>query len=433
MFQLPRATRISGENTHQRPGLTRTIVAASTALLTTGLLLWPAVAARAATPTCLGRAATIVGTSGDDNPLVGTSADDVIVGRGGDDVIRGGAGNDRICGNGGADTLEGGGGADTLQGGDGNDTLTSGVGDDRFLGGAGEDRADYSQAYFPSEYLDGVNVNLATGDATGEGADRLAGVEGVKGSDYGSDILTASDAGSTLDGGFGADTLTGGASADVLLSGATDSEPDTLEGRGGDDTLDFGDQDTLTYEHAPSAVHIDLGLSTVSGGDGTDVLVGHPYIVIGSRYGDDITGDSAGNIVYSGRGDDTVDGAGYYDSLYPGPGNDTIDGGAGSDSVGYNDGTATAGVTVDLRLGTALGGSGNDTLSGIESVGGTNFDDVINGGGNPNSLGGGAGDDTLRGRNGNDSLYGGDGNDTLNGGNDVDSCDGGEVTLSCEF
>jgi Ca2+-binding RTX toxin-like protein len=431
MFQLPHATRISGENAYQRAGFTRTAVAATTALLTAGLLLWPAVAARAATPTCLGQAATIVGTSGDDNPLLGTSGDDVIVGRGGDDVIRGRGGNDLICGNAGADTLEGGDGADTMQGGDGDDTLSGGAGDDRFLGGAGVDTADYSQFYMPSP-TEGVNVNLATGQATGEGADHLTGVEGVKGSDYTSDILTASDAGSTLDGGFEADTLIGGASADVLLSGATDADPDTLEGRGGDDTLHLGDEDVLSYEHAPSAVQIDLGLSTASGGDGADVLMGSPLYVIGSRYGDDLIGDENGNILVGGPGRDTMDGAGYYDTLYPGRGDDTLDGGPGSDTVVYGDGTATAGVTVDLRLGTALGGSGNDTLTSIDAVGGTEFDDVIKGGGNPNVLAGGAGDDTLRGRDGNDSLNGGEGNDTLNGGGGLDSCDG-ESTVSCEF
>ena len=412
MFRMRHATRMTGENTYQPGGLASTAVAATTALLAAGLLLWPADAARAATPTCSGRAATIVGTSGDDNPLPGTSGDDVIVGRGGDDVIRGGGGNDLICGKGGADTLSG------------------DAGDDDLLGGVGEDVADYSQSYFPST-ADGVNVNLGTGQATGEGTDQLTGIEGVNGSDYGSDILTASDAGSTLDGGFEADTLIGGASADVLRSGATDAEPDTVEGRGGDDTLDLGDQDVLSYAHAPSAVHVDLGLSTVSGGDGADVLMGSPHYVIGSRYGDDIFGDENGNILVGGPGRDTMDGEGYYDTLYPGRGDDTLDGGPGSDTVVYGDGTATGGVTVDLKLDSVLGGSGNDIVSSIDAVVGTEFDDVIKGGGHSNFLSGLAGDDRLRGRRGTDFLNGGEGNDRVIGGNGFDSCEG-EFTLSCE-
>jgi Ca2+-binding RTX toxin-like protein len=413
----------------------RTSVAGATALAASFLFLVPVAAAPVATSTCLGHEATIVGGPTADDPLVGTSGDDVIMGLGGNDVIRGRGGNDRICGNGGADTLQGGRGDDALQGGTGDDTLVSGDGNDRFLGGTGDDMVDYSRAYFPSE-SDGMNVNLATGRATGEGADRLAGVEGVKGSDYGSDILTASDAGSTLDGGFGADMLNGGASADILRAGATDSEPDTLEGHGGDDTLDFGGSgyiDRVTYEHAPSAVHIDLALSTASGGDGADVLVGSPGSVVGSRFGDQIIGNDEVNSLAGGAGPDTIDGGGSYDYIAPGRGNDTVDGGSGTDTVSYPDGTATAGVTVDLRLDTVTGGSGSDTVSGIENVGGTSFDDVIKGDGGPNSLGGGAGDDTLIGRNGNDFLSGGNGHDTLRGGGDLDTCESGEVIDSCEF
>ena len=281
---------------------------------------------------------------------------------------------------------------------------------------------------------DGLKVNLATGRAKGEGADRLAGVEGVKGSGYGNDVLTANDAGSMLDGGFGADILIGGASADILGAGATDSDPDTLEGNGGDDTLDFGGSgdDSLTYEHAPSGVHIDLALSTVSGGDGSGRAHRFAAYVYGSKYGDHMIGNDDANYFIGGAGPDTIDGAGYYDYISPGRGDDTVDGGAGSDTVIYSDGTATAGVAVDLQLGTVTGGSGSDTLSGIEDAGGTPYGNVIKGDSDSNSLGGGDGDDRLIGRNGNDSLYGGSGNDTLNGGNDLDTCEG-EVTIFCEF
>ena len=416
MPQPPHAARI-GEHLRDRASLPRIAPFTIAALLIAGMSMWPAVAARAATPRCLGRAATIVGTAGDDNPLLGTSGDDVIVGREGNDVIQGRGGNDRICGNGGVDTVQGGRGDDSLHGGGGDDMLLSEAGDDRYLGGSGNDVVDYSEAYFTSK-SDGLTVNLDTGRAKGEGIDRLSGVEGVKGSGYGNDLLIANDAGSMLDGGFGADTLIGGASADILHAGATDSDPDTLEGMGGDDTLDFGGSgdDILTYEHAPSGVNIDLALSTVSGGDGVDVIVGSPLYVYGSRYGDSIIGDDDGNIIIAGAGPDTIDGGGYYDTIYPGRGNDSVDGGAGPDTLVYSDGTAAASVTVDLQLGTVTGGSGSDTLTGIESVGGTPWDDVIKGDSDSNSLSGGAGDDTLIGRDGNDSLYGGGGIDTLNGG-----------------
>lgn len=113
--------------------------------------------ASAAPPTCDGRAATIVGTHGDDW-LQGTGGDDVIValggadhvnGRGGDDIIcggggddeiHGGRGDDRVFGDGGDDDEHGGGGRDVLSGGPGDDRLNGGFGADRTLGNGGSDR-----------------------------------------------------------------------------------------------------------------------------------------------------------------------------------------------------------------------------------------------------------------------------------------------------
>ena len=77
--------------------------------------------AQAATPTCHGHAATIVGTAAGDT-LVGTPGPDVIVGLGGNDQIAGRGGNDIVCGGAGADVLRGGRGSDHLQGGRGSDS-----------------------------------------------------------------------------------------------------------------------------------------------------------------------------------------------------------------------------------------------------------------------------------------------------------------------
>jgi Ca2+-binding RTX toxin-like protein len=59
-----------------------------------------------------------------------------------------------------------------------------------------------------------------------------------------------------------------------------------------------------------------------------------------------------------------------------------------------------------------FGGNGVDTLTGIENVTGSRFNDDITGDGSANRLDGGAGDDTLDGGAGADVLVGGAGNDT---------------------
>jgi len=62
----------------------------------------------AATPTCLGLPATIVGTDPHGQVIMGTDGNDVIVGSPGPDTIYGLGGDDIICGMGGDDTIYGG-------------------------------------------------------------------------------------------------------------------------------------------------------------------------------------------------------------------------------------------------------------------------------------------------------------------------------------
>jgi uncharacterized repeat protein (TIGR01451 family) len=106
---------------------------------------------------CLGVAATLTGTAGDD-VLSGSGGPDVIVALGGADTIRTGAGRDLVCAGSGADLIVGGsaadrllggagadrvlgrGGPDLLRAGSGNDLLRGGTGADRLRGGRGSDR-----------------------------------------------------------------------------------------------------------------------------------------------------------------------------------------------------------------------------------------------------------------------------------------------------
>jgi RTX calcium-binding nonapeptide repeat (4 copies) len=90
-------------------------------------------------PTCKGKPATLVGTSGSD-VRTGSQGQDVIVALGGNDTLSGVGGNDVICGGAGKDNLTGGMGKDTLVGQKGSDTLKGGGGNDKLAGKKGKDR-----------------------------------------------------------------------------------------------------------------------------------------------------------------------------------------------------------------------------------------------------------------------------------------------------
>jgi Ca2+-binding RTX toxin-like protein len=106
---------------------------------TNGAIQGPCPQPIAPTPTCKGKPATILGTSGND-VRKGTSGKDVMVGLGGNDKLSGFAGNDLICGGAGKDTLKGGKRNDKLYGNAGQDTLKGGPGKDKLKGGPGKDK-----------------------------------------------------------------------------------------------------------------------------------------------------------------------------------------------------------------------------------------------------------------------------------------------------
>jgi Ca2+-binding RTX toxin-like protein len=100
----------------------------------------PPPAPGAATATCKGLNATIVGTNGSD-VRTGSQGQDVIAGLGGNDTLSGLGGNDVICGGAGKDTLKGGKGKDSLLGQKGKDALNGGPSRDLCKGGKGTDTA----------------------------------------------------------------------------------------------------------------------------------------------------------------------------------------------------------------------------------------------------------------------------------------------------
>jgi Ca2+-binding RTX toxin-like protein len=244
----------------------------------------------------------------------------------------------------------------------------------------------------------GLNVNAAESaddiDVTAAGVERFS-LEGNAGNDLlsgggGEGTGDAVIAGRlTLRGGEDNDTLTGGAGNDVLNGGP------------GSDHLDGGPgADTASYFGASAGVAASLDAGTATGGDGADTLVSLENLT-GSAFADALTGDEGDNVLTGLEGDDEIEGL------------------EGEDAAGYL--LAPSGVTVDLAAGTATGGHGADTLSGIEKVLGSAFDDVLLGDTAANTLVAGSGDDEVAGSDGNDVLQGGPGVDLLRGDDGNDS------------
>jgi Ca2+-binding RTX toxin-like protein len=235
------------------------------------------------------------------DPIAGQDVENVLGGSGNDNLTGSNEAN-VLTGNAGNDTLTGNGGTDVLNGGDGDDWMVGGAGNDSLAGGAGTDTADYSSAGAGGV---GVNVNLATGAASGDGNDTLSDTENASGSSF-------------------ADSMRGGSGNNVL------------NGRGGNDAIQGGDGD-----------------DTVNGGSGNDEL----------------NGNGGNDRVNGGTGNDTARGAGGNDNLGGGPGNDTLIGGAANDvlSGGSGKDDMRGGPGSDRCNPGAPGFAGGDKATGCES------------------------------------------------------------------
>ncbi|MGE9839992.1 type I secretion C-terminal target domain-containing protein, partial [Pseudomonas sp. UM16] len=153
--------------------------------------------------------------------------------------------------------------------------------------------------------------------------------------------------------------------------------------------------------------------STLTGTDGHDTLLG------GS--GNDTLNAGTGNdVLIGGDGNDILNAGDGNDLLIGGAGNDQLNGDAGIDTASYASANGAVTVTLASSLAQNTGGAGNDTLTGIENLIGSDYNDNLTGNGTANLLQGGLGNDTLVGGGGNDVLIGGPGNNVLTGGDGND-------------
>jgi serralysin len=136
--------------------------------------------------------------------------------------------------------------------------------------------------------------------------------------------------------------------------------------------------DVVSYQTAASAVTVDLGTQTHTGGGGADTLSNFEGAT-GSKYNDVITGTSGANVIDGGDG------------------NDTLVGGDGIDTLSYA--TASGGVKVSLALQGAAQNTGvkggSDTASGFENLTGSAFNDNLIGNAGANVIKGGDGIDVV--------------------------------------
>lgn len=249
-----------------------------------------------------------------------------------------------------------------------------------------------------------ARADLLTGTARRDVIVGLGGNDTIKGLG-GEDRVCGGKGNDTLLGGKSNDRLRGEEGNDKLRGGGGGEQ---LGGGPGDDALDGGGGggDLAWYLGAPGPVTVDLAAGTAVG-EGSDTLANIEGIQ-GTDHDDTLIGNAGPN------------------GFYAGPGNDAIDGRGGEDWFHFTSGP----VTADLSSGSATG-EGTDTLTGIENLRGSRFDDALTGDAGPNKLAGENGNDTVSGGDGDDTLTGDLGTDSVDGGNGTDSCDG-ETEVNCE-
>jgi Ca2+-binding RTX toxin-like protein len=406
------------------------------------------------------RAQNLDGWAGNDT-LVGNDFVNTISGGSGDDILRGGKGNDLLNGGEGNDSY-------SYNLGDGSDEITDEYGDDKIVLGSGVTKSQVTFSYlvpwgmsgdkiiwrgeFPGQFYIGVGATdkiaingkiekLVFSD--GSIIDLTKGLP-FTGTDLG-DRIRGTGYNDTLTGLKGNDELSGGDGDDVYFFNLGDSpafDPSSslffpfdkiIEGAG-IDTIAFGagiTQSSVWFERGPdfekgtfSCIYVHYSstdmlcitdaidssdvytskIEKIKFSDGSVMNISSGVPLSGTAGDDYIYGTVSSEILSGLSGNDSIYGIAGNDTLIGGNGNDYMDGGLGVDTASYA-GTS-AGVTVSLLTTTAQNtvGAGTDTLTGIENLLGSSYNDTLTGDANANTIEGGLGNDTLNGGAGVDTV-----------------------------
>ncbi|MEJ5989219.1 peroxidase family protein [Ramlibacter sp. PS3R-8] len=393
-------------------------------------------------------------------------------------------GIENAAGGSGNDTLAGAAGVNTLTGRDGSDIYVVDNADvvvELAGGGAADEVRTASGSYTLSDNVENLTYT-GTADFAGTGNAE-------------NNVITGGTAANVLSGLGGNDTLLGRGGTDALFGGAGN---DTLHGNGGNDNLDGGsDADSLAGGIGNDTLEGGDGNDVINGGDGADIInhqVGHGSDVVTGGLDSDrlnvrgtgadetlaviltasvLTGVDGGSVIDVESvvadlqgGTDTLDYAGNtqavvvnlagtatgftsiagIENAVGGSGNDTLTGAAGINTLTGGTGNDIYGVQDQLDVVVERAGEGTDEVRSTANIyvlsenvenlvftGAGNFvgtgnalANVLTALGGADTLLGQGGNDTINGGAGNDALSGGAGNDAMNGGNDNDTLDGGD-------
>lgn len=303
-------------------------------------------------------------------------------------------------------------------GGSGNDLIVAGNTNDIYDGGLGNNTVDYHNVNGD------LTIDLHTGIVSGSVNQELKNIQNVTGNDGNNTFI-----GSLTE----SNRFTGGAGHDLFIVGG--GTTNHIDGQGG--------VNTISYETVTNSIHVDLTAGTVTDSTGRNDTVTNVQNIIGTKYNDILMGNADDNTITGNGGDDVLIGMG---------GNNTLIGGNGNSTASYE--YATSGITADLRQTSHQvsnnGFGGQDTLTRIQTLKGSQFNDHFTTGNGSITIYGGAGNDTfvvggdtasravIYGESGNNTYIAGQGYNRYIGGTGTDIVDysqamsGIEVNLKSE-
>ena len=417
---------------------------------------------------------TLIGDTGA-NLLTGVDGDDTLTGGGGADILDGGTGQNLYIYSSATDSIQG--AADVIKSLTPQDAIQFiGMRDMTFVSTSSTDAATFMAGGMAADTVYYVSVgsgdNFIYVNGAGTGTDYTGtfivldtGVpaptaEQILADDYplyviqgtdGNETLTGDAAVNTLVGLLGNDTLQGADGDDhYIVSGGTDYVIDSV----GINHI-YVDEDAYFITNMEHTVSDEFQMSLSDGMGSHELIIDQHYTntnaaflhllmdgqdntyqiqtnvnivpTVGSILVSDglsaetLTGSSFDDILVGQTGD-TLLGGGGYDFFVVNEGVVAVDGGdmASEDEVAFTG--QTGGVLVDLENGFGKHSDGVNTftISNVQNVTGSEYDDTIAGDLYDNYLWGYSGNDTLLGGDGNDTLEGGSGEDFLFGGNGND-------------